>query len=150
MVCSRMCTQTCRSSAACFTHPYVLLLTANEINGVRIQRKGRGTPPQDNSSMLRSKQQQQSDNEEFPGFYPHRRAKPTPPASADSSDSNSAESLSRRLRSYRGCIYPVDHVEQLWPDKGRAKADHIPPEQCDQQWPTKGKRIIDGRSHMDQ
>lgn len=116
--------------------------TANEINGVRILRKGRGVRPLEHHQAV-------EEDELSPSLSHHRKGKPSALQTADTTGS-SGGGYSRRVLSYKGCIYPVDQVEQPWLLKSRGKPAHVPPEQNEQQWPSKGKKIITGRSHVHQ
>ncbi|KAF6261173.1 hypothetical protein COO60DRAFT_1699994 [Scenedesmus sp. NREL 46B-D3] len=102
----------------------------NEINGVRLLRKGKGIPPTTDG------QEQLNDNELMP-----RRGKGyvRPP---------SEEAVTRRQLG-RAAHVPEGQGEQLWPSRGKRQDVPRPEEQKEQQWTSKGRRLVPGMSNSD-
>ncbi|KAF8055581.1 hypothetical protein HT031_006700 [Scenedesmus sp. PABB004] len=102
----------------------------NEINGVRLLRKGRGQPPAVAAADAGDA----------------RRGKGVGELSPAPTSGGPAAPPRRGLAAPESC--PQDGKERLWPFRGRGKPAK-PADALETAWPTKGKRIVAGASHND-
>lgn len=112
----------------------------NEINGVRLSRKGKGVPPT-SSSNNDSEHNSSSSNSEAQEMMPRRgKGYVRPP---------SEELAVARRQLGSSAPVPVGSPEQLWPSRGKRQDVPRPQEAKETLWPSKGRRLVPGMSNAD-